>query len=236
MNNGALKTAALLSGLVATSAFAQGETGSPASKAGATFWIDHNVLTYSSNTTDPDEGADKKESAWETTPDDVTLGIFWKNYGVYVTPASGKDGGLGMVGLSLFPTKEVEVGINLGTNRSKDDNGANELERTSDLVGLFGTYYLQLDAISTLELQAWYTYANSEVESLNGTGAVVKTETKTNQFKIGVQYDYQIAEHFHIVPGIFFNAGNSDVDGPTSDSKDDASGIIVNLAHFRYVF
>lgn len=230
MNNGALKTAALLSGLVATSAFAQGETGSPASKAGATFWIDHNVLVYSTDKTKPDEGSDIDDNRLVTTPDDLTVGIFWKNYGIYVMPNNAG----GAVGLSLFPTKEAEVGVLLGTDRQDNDN---EPDTESDKIGLFGTYYLQLDSISTIEFQAKYVYGKSKTEIANAAGVKSDIEGKSNTFEIGLQYDYQIAEHFHIVPGIFFHTGSATQDNLTGgDSDTDNTGFQINLAHFRYVF
>lgn len=233
MKNSALITAALLSTVAASNAFAQGETGSPAEKAGATFWVDHNVLTWSSRTVKPDGGSKTKEDSLQTTPDDITIGIFWKNFGVYVTP----DTAGGVVGLSLFPQKEIEVGLNIGLNHTKTDlPGSAEDETKSESIGIFGNYYMQLDAISTLEFHADYLYSKTKVESTDAAGTSSDTDDKGNQFTIGVQYDYQIAEHFHILPGIYFNTGKSDHDAGGVSSDSDLTGLTLNIAHFRYVF
>ncbi len=235
MKNSALTTAALLSGLVATSAFAQTETGSPAGKSGATFWIDHNVLSYYSDKDKPEEGSDVDSSRLVTTPDDVTVGIFWKNYGLYVMPNNAG----GAVGLSLFPKKEIEVGVLLGTDRSEDDADAAgvETERKADNLGIFGTYYMQIDALSTVEFSGRFLYAKTETESTSAAGVTTESEQKSNTFEIGAQYDYQIAEHFHIIPGIFFHTGSATTDtvGGGEDETDN-TGFQINLAHFRYVF
>jgi hypothetical protein len=229
MKNCALKMTALLSGLVATGAFAQGETGSPAAKSGATFWIDHNVLVYSTDKTKPDQGSDIDENRLVTTPDDLTVGIFWKNYGIYVMPNNAG----GAVGLSLFPDKEVEIGVLLGTDRQDNDDAG---ETKSDKLGVFGTYYMQLDAISTIEFSGRFLYGKSENEVTNA-GVKTKRESKSNTFEIGAQYDYQIAEHFHVVPGIFFHTGSATEDNATGGEDDtDNTGFQINLAHFRYVF
>lgn len=232
MKNCALKTAVVLSGMLATSAFAQGETGSPAAKSGATFWIDHNVLTWSSDKAKPESGNDVESTSLQTTPDDVTIGIFWKDYGIYVMPNNAG----GAVGLSLFPQKEIEVGVLLGTSRvkSEPDNGP-ESEENSDTIGLFGTYYHQLDSISTLEFAGRFVYGKSE-NTTEVNGVKTETENKSNTFEIGAQYAYQIAEHFHVIPGIFFHTGSAKTETGGTTSDDDTTGLTLNLAHFRYVF
>ncbi len=232
MKNSALKTVALVSGFMASSAFAQSETGSPTGQSGATFWIDHNVLTWSSDKAKPETGNKVEETALQTTPDDVVIGIFWKNFGLYVQPNNAG----GAVGLSLFPQKEIEVGVLLGLDQRDVKDGE---ERKSHTVGLFGKYYMELDSVSTLEFAAKYWMSQTEIETPNATtGGQDKSDAKSNTFEIGVQYAYQVANHFHVIPGIFFHTGSSEDDpaGVAPKSEEDYSGITLNLAHFRYVF
>lgn len=233
MKNSALKTAVLLSGFAATSAFAQSESGSPVGNTGATFWIDHNVLTWTNEKVKPESGSDQEVTALQTTPDDVTIGIFWDNYGVYVQPNNAG----GAVGLSLFPTKEVEVGVLLGTTRTKDESGptGNETEQSNDTLGLFGNYYYPIDAGSALEIGAKLVFGKGESES-TAAGVTTETETDSNRFELGIQYDYQIAKHFHILPGIAFHIGKQEQETAGVKTDEDTSGLTLNFAHFRYVF
>lgn len=241
MKNSALFTAALLSSVVASNAFAQGETGSPAAKEGATFWVQHDVLTWSNSTREPDGSAKVKENSLQTNPDDISIAIYWKNMGLYVEPGVS-NGSNQLVGLSLFPQKEVEIGVKLGLNHKTVDNGG-ETKTKGEAFGIFGNYYYQLDAISSLEFGAEYIYDKTKVEEDGAVDPVTgirapgsDTTNKGNVLSIGVQYAYQIAEHFHVVPGIFFNTGKSTVDTAAGDSDTDATGLKINLAKFRYVF
>ncbi len=224
---------ALLTGLASTGAMAQGsEAGSPSGKAGTTFWIDHNVLTWSSNKASPENGNDKKDSSLQTTPDDVTLGIFWKNWGIRVQPNNTG----GAVGLSLFPQRELEVGALLGINHtnSETDNGP-ESETKSNTFGVFGNYYMPLDSFSTLEFLGRLVYGKTKTEQTVANVTTTSTE-KSTSLEFGVQYAYQISEHFHLIPGVFFHTGSSETDAGGTSSEDDATGLTLNLAHFRYTF
>lgn len=232
MKNCALKTAVVLSGMFASHAVAHAETSSSAADKGATFWIDHNILTWTSETAKPEGGNDVESSSLKTTPDDVTIGIFWKNYGLYVAPNSAG----GAVGLSLYPQPEIEVGVLLGINnsKSKPDTGA-ETESNANTLGLFGTYYQALNSTSTLEYSATFALGSSDSES-ETAGVVTKTETKSNTFVIYAAYAYEVAKHFHMVPGIGFRSGSAKTESGGVSSTDKNSGLTLNIAHFRYIF
>ncbi len=233
MKNFSLISLALLSGIASSAAFAQGgESGSPAAKAGTKFWVDHNVLTWSNNKASPENGNDKKETSLQTTPDDLTIGIFWKNWGIRVQPNNTG----GAVGLSVFPDRDFEVGALLGTNRTKSDTDNGPTTDTkSDTVGVFGNYYMPIDSISTLEFQGRVVYGKTKTEQTTNNVTVTSTEKSTG-IEIGAQYAYQIAEHFHVIPGIFFHTGSSKTEAGGTSTDDDASGLTLNLAHFRYTF
>ena len=140
-----------------------------AEEALATFWIDHDVLTWSQTSTKPDKGKTAKSSGLVTTPNYVTVGIFWKDYGLYVTPgASG-----GNVGLSYYPKKELELGLLLGVANTKNEDvatatGTETLETKKDNIGIWATYYLTVDSASTAEFQLTYL-TGSEKQTAEST-------------------------------------------------------------------
>ena len=234
MSNRLLKAGLVFSTLVPTF-LAAGVA--KAAESATVFWVDHDILTWSQTKSKPDTGSSSKSSNLVTTPNNATIGIFWSDYGVYVTP--GVAGGT--VGLSYYPQKDLEVGVLLGTANSKNENlaaGTQTVDSKRNSYGLFGTYYLPVHATGTLEFSLSYLHSDGKDTTETTTGATTTTVTtldsKTNGFTILAQYALQIAPHFNYVPGIAI-ASNTTKDS-TTDNKNKSNGLTLNIVHFRYVF
>lgn len=205
----------------------------------ATFWVDHDVLRFESRSLKPDEGDTQKTSELVTTPNDVTIGIFWKDYGLYVTPGNA---GAAVAG-SYYPTKEIEVGLNLGLfSRKVEDETVNTTPattRTTDTkttrFGLFGTYYLPVHAKATAEFTLAINMSSTKatIEPAGGSETTV-ADSKGTEVVLTAQYALEIAKHFAYVPGIVISSVKDKDDQNNTDSK--TTAVALNIAHFRYIF
>jgi hypothetical protein len=242
MLNRTLKSSLVLSTLVpfaasVSASFCLSSTAS-AAEGSTVFWVDHDIIKWTSRTDKPDEGSDTDHNALQTTPNDVTIAIFWKDFGLYVTP--GDAGGL--VSGSYYPQKNIEVGLQLGLDNSKDENKAGAatttVERKETAIGVFGTYYLPVNADGTAEFTLNYLNANEKTETETSNGnistTVTNSDSKTNGFGILAQYAYQVAPHFNYVPGISY--GNATIKNNSASTKDKSNILTLNIVHFRYVF
>jgi len=205
----------------------------------ASFFIDHDVLTYYSNEATPDKAGvePSKQTGLVTTPRDVTIGIFWKEFGLYVTP--GVAGGT--VGLSYFAKKELEFGLLFGADNTKLEsqgaapNTTATTEQKSTSIGAFGQYYLAISSDSSAEFSL--TYLNSSLKRTTENPPAAQTtnnDSKSNLFTFVAQYVVQVAPHFSVIPGLVYMFGNNKDD--LGDTKDKVSNLSLNIAHFRYNF
>ncbi len=235
MKNSALKIGGILAGLAPALFLTQAAV---AAESATTFLIDHDVLVWNQSTYKPDVGDTSKESSLKTTPTDVTIGIFWKDFGLYVTP-----GDLGAkVGLSYFVQKELELGLQFGSNSTKAEdtqNGTVDVDTKKDTIGLFGTYYLAINATSSAEFTLNYTQSKNKLTTKTtvaggGTNSASAPNEKTSGFTLLAQYVMQVAPHFSYVPGIVYEAATTK--DSTADSKIKKSSISLNIAHLRYSF
>lgn len=202
-----------------------------------TFKIDHDVLRYSSTSIKPDAGKTEKTTNFVTTPNDVTVSIYWNDFGLYVTP--GNTGGL--VSGSYFVSKEVELGLNLGFNNSKvEDEPAGTTTATRDekasTYGIFGTYYLTIDDKSSAEFSLNLNLGNTKdtVKPANGTSTTT-VDGKSTEVTLLAQYAIEVAKHFAYVPGILYSHVSDKNDLPGGKTTK-TSGLALNIAHFRYIF
>lgn len=205
----------------------------------ATFWVDHDVLRFESSSFKPDEGDTQKTTDLVTTPTDVTIGIFWKDYGLYVTPGSRG----GVVGASFYPSKEVEIGLNLGIDNHKVEDEAvggtppttQTVDEKSSTYGLFGTYYLAVSDKTSAEFTLNINLGSSkETTKVEGAAEVTNSDLKSTQVGLLAQYVFEVAKHFHYVPGIAYVATTLKDEQADADSK--VSTLALNIAHFRYIF
>ncbi|RYZ56962.1 MAG: hypothetical protein EOP07_11240 [Proteobacteria bacterium] len=238
MLNRVMKSSLVLSALAPFALSFCLSSAASAAEGSTVFWVDHDILKWTSRTDEPDQGSDTDHNALQTTPNDVTIGIFWKDYGIYVTP--GDAGGL--VSGSYYFTKQIEAGLQLGFDNSKDENKAGAatttVERKETSVGIFGTYYLPVNTDGTAEFTLNYLNSREKTETETSSGnvstTVTNSDSKANGFGILAQYAYQVAPHFNYVPGISY--GNSSIKNDTASTKDKSNVLTLNIVHFRYVF
>ncbi len=232
------KASLTLYSLAASSALLLAQASLAAEDKPASFWIDHDVLTWKQTTVKPDKGDTDKYSSLVTSPNDVTVGIFWQDYGLYVSP--GDAGGL--IGASYYPTKEIEFGLLLGLSNDKSDTNPAGVSTTTESkttkFGFWGEYYHTISSTSSAEFQLTYLGANSKNTVETPAATNTRSDTKSNGLILLAQYVYQVAPHFSVIPGIIYNMGTTKDNnaGANANTKTKDTTLSLNIAHFRYSF